>query len=153
NVTLTYRRCLPDLRRVLAYRHAARVGYFSTLLFPLVRVPEEVHAMKRFVFAVVAACAALATSALQAQTFPTRPIRIVTSSPGSGSDFSARIVAQGLTERLGQPVIVDNRFGVMGVETASKAQGDGYTLYLDGSSFWLTPLLKKTPYDVMRDFS
>lgn len=88
-----------------------------------------------------------------AQAFPNRPIRIVTASPGSGSDFAARLIAQGLTDRFGQQVLVDNRFGVAGIETATRAQPDGYTLYLDGTSFWVTPLLKSTPYDVMRDFS
>jgi tripartite-type tricarboxylate transporter receptor subunit TctC len=100
----------------------------------------------------VAGWAQTATSGA-GQDFPNRPIRIVTSSPGSGSDFAARLIAQGLTERFGQQVLVDNRFGVAGVETASKAQPDGYTLYLDGTSFWVTPLLKTTPYDVLRDFS
>ena len=95
----------------------------------------------------------LAGGLVSAQNYPSRPIRIVTSPPGGGNDFAARLIAQGLTERFGQQVIVENRPGVVAVETATKAQPDGYTLYLDGNSFWLTPLLKKTPYDVMRDFS
>ena len=94
-----------------------------------------------------------ATSTVSGQAFPGRPLRKGTSSAGGGSDFAARLVAQGLNERFGQQVIVENRPGVLSVETAIKAQPDGYTLYLDGNSFWLTPLLKKVSYEVMRDFS
>src|SRR3990172_8249381 len=110
--------------------------------------------MTRFVAGIFAVgLTILSAGMVSGQTFPSRPIRIVTSSAGGGSDFAARLIAQGLTERFGQQVIVENRPGVVAVETATKAQPDGYTLYLDGNSFWLTPLLKKTPYDVMRDFS
>jgi tripartite-type tricarboxylate transporter receptor subunit TctC len=118
--------------------------------------------MLRFVLALFALAAMMSiasgifaqiTSTGSGQAFPSRPIRIVTASPGSGSDFAARLIAQGLTDRLGQQVLVDNRFGVVGIETAIKAQPDGHTLFLDGSGFWIAPLLKKMPYDVMRDFS
>ena len=104
-------------------------------------------------FVCVGAVFSQPTSTGSGQAFPSRPVRIVTSSAGGGSDFAARLIAQGMTERFGQQVIVENRAGVLSVETAIKAQPDGYTLFLDGNSFWLTPLLKKTSYDVMRDFS
>ncbi len=96
----------------------------------------------------------LGTSVVCAQNYPNKPIRIVTSNIGGGSDFTARLIAQGITGPLGQPVIVENRpSGIIPAEIVSKAPADGYTLYLSGSNFWIGPLLQKTPYDPVRDFS
>jgi len=86
------------------------------------------------------------------QDFPVKPIRIVTSAPGGSSDFTARLVAQGLSESLGQQVLVDNR-GNFGGEQLAKAPADGYTLLVDGASLWTGPLIQKTSYDPVRDFS
>lgn len=93
--------------------------------------------------------------ALPSSDYPTRPIRIVTSAVGSSVDFTARLIAQGITDRLGQPVIVDNRAssGVIPGQTVSRAQPDGYTLLIDGSTFWFGSLLQKTPYDPIADFA
>jgi tripartite-type tricarboxylate transporter receptor subunit TctC len=93
--------------------------------------------------------------AATAQNFPTKPIRIVTSEIGGGLDFVARLVSQGLTANLGQQVIVDNRpSGVFTGSIVSKASPDGYTLLLNGSSFWLLPFLQSNvPYDPIRDFA
>lgn len=90
-----------------------------------------------------------------AQTFPTKPIRIVTSEVGGGLDFVSRLVAQSLTGTLGQQVIVDNRpSGVFTGSIVSKASPDGYTLLFNGSSFWLLPFLQKNvPYDPIADFA
>ena len=87
------------------------------------------------------------------QDFPNKPIRIITSLPGGGSDFASRLIAQGISGPVGQPVIVDNRPSSITGETAMKAQPDGYTLLVDGNSFWFAPLIQRTPYDVLRDFS
>ena len=91
------------------------------------------------------------------QDFPIKPIRIVTLEPGGGTDFSARIIAQGLSGNLGYPVIVDNRGGANGVIAAqivAKASPDGYTLLLNGSPVWLLPFLQdNVPYDPIKDFS
>jgi len=95
----------------------------------------------------------LCTGLVCAQTFPSKPIRILTSPPGGNPDFTSRIIAQRLTESLGQQVIVDNRVGIVAVEAVSKAPPDGYTLLLYGNPLWLTPLLRKTSYDPVRDFS
>src|SRR5262245_18372183 len=62
------------------------------------------------------------------EDFPSRPIRIITSLPGGGSDFGARLIAQGMAPLLGQPVIVENRPSNLTGESAMKAQPDGYTL-------------------------
>jgi len=83
-----------------------------------------------------------------AQTYPTKPIRLLTAEVGGGSDFAARLLAQRLTENLGQQIVIDNRTGgVIIGDIASKAQPDGYTLMLYSSSLWLMPYLRsQVPY-------
>ncbi|MGZ5152311.1 MAG: Bug family tripartite tricarboxylate transporter substrate binding protein [Burkholderiales bacterium] len=87
--------------------------------------------------------------------FPHRPIRLVTSEVGGSADIGARLLAQGLTGRLGQQVIVDNRgSGIIPGDIVSRARPDGYTLLFFGGTFWLQPLLRKNvPYDPVRDFA
>jgi len=88
------------------------------------------------------------------QTYPNKPIRIVTAEAGGPADSIARIIAPEMSGALGQPVIVDNRGGeVIPGEIVSKAPSDGYTLLVIGSNLWLGSLLQKTPYDPIRDFS
>jgi len=78
----------------------------------------------------------------------------VTSGVGGGSDFVARLVAQGISGPLGQPVIVDNRpNSVIAAEALSRAAPDGYTLMSWGSAMWIGALLQKMPYDPVRDFT
>ena len=90
-----------------------------------------------------------------AQDYPTKPIRMLTSEPGGGTDFATRVIAQGLTAIFGRQVIVDNRpSGVMIGETVARATPDGYTMFLNGSGFWLQPFLQSgTPYDPLKDFT
>ena len=76
----------------------------------------------------------LAGVAAQAQEFPAKPIRIVTSGAGGGNDFTSRLIAQGITAGLGQPVIVDNRNTVVVPEIVMKAPADGYTLLVLGGA-------------------
>ncbi len=88
------------------------------------------------------------------QSYPTKPIRIVTAAPGSNNDWGARIVAQELSGSLPQQVIVDNRGGFITMEIVSKAPPDGYTLLFLGPTVWLLPLLRdNAPWDPLRDFS
>ena len=96
--------------------------------------------------------AMVAAAAAVAQDFPVKPIRIITSSPGGSSDFTARLIAQGLTEALKQPVVVDNRGDFDGAQLA-KAPPDGYSLLVDGASLWIGPLIQKTSYEPLRDFA
>lgn len=92
--------------------------------------------------------AAVAAGASSAQEYPTRPIRIVTAAVGGGIDFNARLLATGLTERLGQQVIVDNRGGTnVAPQTVAKATPDGYTLLVHNNTVWIAPLLDNVPYD------
>jgi tripartite-type tricarboxylate transporter receptor subunit TctC len=95
-------------------------------------------------------------TSVQAQGFPLKPIRIVTNEPGAGLDFSARLIAQGLSERFKQVVIVDNRGGAGGIiagELVAKAAPDGYTLLFYSNGLWTVPLLQKAPFDPLRDFA
>jgi tripartite-type tricarboxylate transporter receptor subunit TctC len=82
------------------------------------------------------------------QAYPTKPIRLLTAEVGGGSDFSARLLSQRLTESLGQQIVVDNRTGgVIIGDIASKAQPDGYTLMLYSSALWLMPFMRShVPY-------
>ena len=93
-----------------------------------------------------------------AQAFPDQPIKIIVPQPaGGGFDTVARVLAERLAPRLGQPVVVDNRPGagtLVGTEAAAKAPGDGYTLLLGGlSNIALNPgLYPQLPYDPLKDF-
>ena len=110
--------------------------------------------MKRF----LALIALVATSAL-AQTYPTKPIRLVVPfSPGGASDLTARTVAQKMSEQMGQTIVVDNKpgaNGVLGMDIVAKAPPDGYTLLLtDRGSLTVNPwLYQKLPFDVQKDFA
>ena len=94
-----------------------------------------------------------AVGVVSGQDYPSKPIRIVTSVAGGGSDFMARQIAQGLTASLGQPVTVDNRASATVGEVGSKNPPDGYTLTVQGASLWLTPMLQPMTYDIERDFA
>jgi len=100
-----------------------------------------------------------AAQAALAQSYPSRPIRlIVPYPPGGPTDFVGRTVGQKLSLFLGQQVVVDNRPGagtIIGSELVARAAPDGYTiLFGTGGGTFLTPLmLPKVPYDPMRDFA
>ncbi len=88
------------------------------------------------------------------QNFPTKPVRIITSEAGGGLDLAARLVAGGVSASLHQPVVVDNRNGLIAIENAAKALPDGYTLLFNGSVIWLTPMLRaNAPWDAIKDFA
>ena len=89
-----------------------------------------------------------------AAEYPVRPIRLLTSGIGGNGDVTARLLAQGLTPKLGQQLIVDNRpSGFSSSEIAARAQPDGYTLLVLGTTHWMSPLVQKVPYDAIRDFA
>jgi tripartite-type tricarboxylate transporter receptor subunit TctC len=87
------------------------------------------------------------------QNYPNKPVRVLAGSAGGGGDFTARLLAQGLSAALGQPFIVDNRPSLLVGDIGSKAPPDGYTLTVQGGSLWIGPLLQKNPWDVVRDFA
>lgn len=94
----------------------------------------------------------------QAQAYPNRPLRaIVPVAPGGGTDIISRIVAAGLSEALGRPIVVDNRAGAggsLGVSIAAKAPPDGYTLLMGTiATHGINPALYDLPYHPVRDFA
>ena len=105
------------------------------------------------------AFASLLATAVAAQAFPSKPIRIVAPfPPASVADVLARPVAQKMNETWGQPVIVDNRTGAagnVGAEVVAKAPPDGYTLLLGtvGTNAINAALYSKMPYNVRTDFA
>ncbi len=103
---------------------------------------------------VAAALLSCVTNAV-AQNYPSKPIRLVISGIAGTSNFAARMIAQGLSNSLGQQVVVDGREGgVIAAEFVAKAAPDGYTLHLNGSALWLLPYMRShVPYDPVRDFA
>src|SRR3954467_10715426 len=90
---------------------------------------------------------ALATATF-AQTYPVKAVRIVASEPGGGADFISRMIGQGISPSIQQPVVIDNRGGgVLPAIYVAKATPDGYTLLCSSGVMWIGPLLQKTPYD------
>lgn len=110
------------------------------------------------VSAVLAVSSVAAAALAWAQTYPTKPIRIVVPFPAGGtSDILARAIGQKLTEEWKQPVVVDNRPGAganIGAEIVAKSPPDGYTLLLASTIHTINPsLYAKLSYDPVRDFS
>ncbi|MGQ0749374.1 MAG: Bug family tripartite tricarboxylate transporter substrate binding protein [Betaproteobacteria bacterium] len=100
----------------------------------------------------------MVTNLAWAQHYPTRPIRlVVASSAGGASDILARMLGQKMSEELGQQIVVDNRggaSGVIGTDIVAKANPDGYTLLIIQPSLTINPnMMKKMPYDAVRDFA
>jgi tripartite-type tricarboxylate transporter receptor subunit TctC len=115
--------------------------------------------VRRFSWSLLVACSlACVASGACAESYPTRPIRlIVADSPGGAPDQLARILAQDISASLGQQIIVDNRpgaGGVLGAELAAKAPPDGYTLLMTTTAIYaiLPNLRKNLPYDPTKDF-
>ncbi|NUZ07309.1 Bug family tripartite tricarboxylate transporter substrate binding protein [Piscinibacter koreensis] len=106
----------------------------------------------------IAAAALAAVTGASAQSYPTKPIRILAGAPPGGAfDMMARLVAEGLQKATGQSVIVENRSGAGGtiaVDAAARSAPDGYTLVVGSTGpFAVSPsLIKKLPYDPVKDF-
>jgi tripartite-type tricarboxylate transporter receptor subunit TctC len=107
----------------------------------------------------IAAALFALTASAAAQTFPTKPLRvIVPQPPGGGFDLVARTLAEPLAVQLGQPVVVENRPGggaVVGTDAVAKAEPDGYTILLGASAnlVFSAGLYKNLPYDPKADFA
>jgi len=104
------------------------------------------------------ACCALAISPPAYSAYPERPIRVVVPYPaGASYDTVTRMLGEGMTERMGQPLIVENRpgaSGIIGADLVAKATPDGYTLGMLGDNHTILPAVgRKTPYDLARDFA
>ena len=112
-------------------------------------------AVFRPLLAALLACVSLAAAA---QAFPAKPVRLIVGfAPGGVADITARVVAQKLSEQLGQQVIVDNRpsaGGIVAAEAVAKAEPDGHTLLLmtNGNAVSAS-LFRALPYDTLADFA
>ena len=115
--------------------------------------------MRRFIGLLLAGALAALAAPASAQSYPTRPIRLIVAyPPGGASDLIARVFAAPLSERLGQPIVVENRPGANGnvaAEAAARAEADGHTLFLGPSSvFAINPhLYARMPVDPLKDFA
>ncbi len=114
--------------------------------------------MKTIIHLVAATITALSATAF-AQGYPNKPVKIIVPfAPGGNVDITARLVAPGLTEALGQPVIVENKpgaGGTIGADSVAKSTPDGYTLLMgSNSTFSVAPsLYPKNPYNPLKDFA
>ena len=114
---------------------------------------------RRTLLAGIAACAASRPAIAQGQWNPDRPIRLVVPfAPGGSTDVTARLVAEAIAPRLGQPVVIENRPGAggnIGSEAVARAAPDGHTLVMGTSSTHATnpALYRNLPYQPLRDFA
>jgi len=115
--------------------------------------------LRTLLFGCIATAAASIASAQSLDNYPTRPVTIVVPfPPGGGTDVGARLVAQKLSLKWGQPVIVENRGGAagrLGADVVAKAKPDGYTLLVGnvGTQSVNPALYKKMPYDADKAFA
>ncbi len=113
--------------------------------------------LSRGLAALLIACGGCAGGA-SAQLYPARPVRLVVPfAPGSTTDSLARLIANRITEPLGQQVVVDNRPGAggnIGTEIVARATADGHTLLMAAGSHAINPsLYRKLPFDAVKDFA
>jgi tripartite-type tricarboxylate transporter receptor subunit TctC len=112
----------------------------------------------KIVFIIAAAALSLASAIAGAQQYPAKPVRIIIPwPPGGSNDVVGRIVAQKLSETMGQQFVIDNRggaSGVIGAEFVAKSPPDGYTLMIHSATHVSNPhLYGKVPYDTLKDFA
>ncbi len=115
---------------------------------------------RHFISAIVLAATAVLSvwpGFASAQSYPSKPVKaIVGFPPGGGSDALARLIAQALTDRLGQQFVVDNKPGantIVGTQYVLSQPADGYTLLFVSASFAINPSLYKLTYNIEKDFT
>ncbi len=115
---------------------------------------EIIMPARAIIINIVGSFILLAAGVTCAQSYPSKPVRIVVGTSGGNADANGRIVAQGIAGALGQPVVVDNRpNGIIPFEMVYKAPPDGYTVLVYNNTVWLAPLMHDAPYDPVRDFA
>jgi tripartite-type tricarboxylate transporter receptor subunit TctC len=105
-----------------------------------------------FIALITTATIFLSAGTALSQDYPTRPVRIVTSDIGGAGDFVTRTIGPGLHAALGQSIVVENR-PANAAEVVAKAAPDGHTLLLYGPTVWITPLVRKSSWDPLRDLA
>ena len=127
--------------------------------FPVLRTidPGQQQTLLTALALLLATACVLSANPADAQGYSSRPIRIVVPfTPGTGIDILARVAGQKLQERWSQVVVVENRPGAsgnIGTDVVAKAPADGHTLMVTANTFAITPVLGKTPFDPVRDFT
>ena len=116
------------------------------------------HSSFRVLLPAIAFALQMATGMADAQPFPLKPVRVINpAAPGGNSDIFFRLLSPKMTEVLGQPVVIDYRpgaGGVVGADIIAKSPPDGYTAGIVAGSFMINPsLMRKLPYDTVKDFS
>jgi tripartite-type tricarboxylate transporter receptor subunit TctC len=118
---------------------------------------EMNYKVKNLSTMIVVCAVALCSGIAAAQSYPTKPVRlIIPFPPGGSNDIVGRFIATKLTERLGKQVVADNRGGaggVIGTEAAAKSEPDGYTLLIISSAYAINTSLYKLPYDPVKAFT
>ncbi len=114
--------------------------------------------MKLWMRGVVGSVAVLVAGVAGAQNYPTKPVRVVIPWPtGGANDVVGRIVFQKMSEQLGQQFVIDNRggaSGTIGADFVAKGPADGYTIMVHSAAHVTNPhLIKKLPYDTLKDFT
>src|SRR5262245_46525396 len=151
---------------VVGYAALVLIGHVALLRAVLTQRTRQVDApakrmsMRGLTAPQIALCSALSLVALAeraaaSETYPSRPIRIVVPFPaGGGGDATARLVAEGLSRRLGQPIYIENKAGsggLIGAETVVRAPADGYTILVTSDALTSTPHVLKMNFDPLRD--
>ena len=113
--------------------------------------------MNIIIRSLVAIAAVILASAASAEQYPSKPVKIIIPFPPGGvTDIAGRLIAQKLSERLGQQFYIENISGAggnLGMGNAARAPGDGYTILLSSSSIVVNPsLYSSVPYDIEKDF-
>jgi tripartite-type tricarboxylate transporter receptor subunit TctC len=119
--------------------------------------PRRTFSMGRSLAAALALAGAAAAASVCAQSYPSQPIKfVVPFTPGTGMDTIARTVGPRLAERLGQPVVVENRPGAsgnIGADQVAKSPADGYTVLVGANTMLIAAnLYRNVPFDPMKDF-
>ena len=102
--------------------------------------------------AVLAAGTIFVTGTCCGQVYPVKPVRLITSDIGGAGDFVSRNVAPGLATALGRQIVIENR-PATAADIVAKAAPDGYTLLLYGPTIWITPLVRKSAWEPLKDFA
>ena len=108
------------------------------------------HKLRHVVWIFPPVLVAIGASAVHGQTYPSKPLRFLTTGVGGSTDLAARTVAQGLTDSVGWNVVVDNRGStIVSAEVTARALPDGYTLLVSTDGLWRGQYFQKMPFDPM----